>query len=141
MIDFQEMRRLIRVKSHLEEAIARTEANATKRTASLSKSGGGGKGSTSSRVEEGAVALAILREEYNQVSNELNKHQAELKRYLRYLSEVERSIMRMRYMEGISCHEIAVAVCYSYYHVFHIVQAAESKINKRLRAPGKDSKP
>ena len=138
MIDFKEMRILIRHKDRLKWAIMREEAKATRSTTSLSKSGGGGKGRTSSKVEDGAIALAIMRDEYNQTSEELDQLQKELKRYFKHMTDLERTVMRLRYVKGLSCGEIADKLFYSKDHIFHIARKAEIDVTRRQNASKTD---
>ena len=83
VVDFRRMRELIKAEERLYWALQREQAKATKITTSLSKSGGGGRGRTSSRVEDGAIALAIIREEYESLEAELKAQRKELRKWLR----------------------------------------------------------
>ena len=131
MIDFGRMKELIRKEDHMKMAIARERAKAERITAALSNDGGGGGGrSTSSRVEDGAVALTILQEEYKPIAEELEAQRKELKRYLRRLDDLQRTCMRMRYIKGLSCARVAEATYYSRDHIYHTITAAENRINE-----------
>ena len=61
MIDFQEMRRLIREEERLRWALKKERSKAERITASFSQTGGGGI-STGDKVGDGAVTLAELEE-------------------------------------------------------------------------------
>lgn len=139
MIDFQRMRILIRDEERLRWAVIREEAKATKITTSLSKSGGGGKGRTSSKVEDGAIALAILKSGYQQTANELEKMRSELRKRLHGLTGLEKSVIRMRYIEGMSCADIALKIHYDKCYMHHVVRRAEIKVNKRRKHDQEDS--
>ena len=129
MIDFRRMNELIRKEDHMKMAIARERAKAERITSALSQDGGGGGGrGTSSRVEDGAIALTILQEEYKPIAEELEAQRKELKRYLRRLDELQRTCMRMRYIRGLSCTRVAEATFYSKDHIYHTLKAAENRI-------------
>lgn len=133
MIDFRRMRQLIKVEERLRWAIIREEAKATKITTTLSKSGGSRGGTTSKKVEEGAIAIVILKDEHASTEKELKQQRSELRSQLRYLNEIQRTIMKMRYMQGIGCRDIARAMNYSDDHVYHTVMAAERLISERQK--------
>lgn len=131
MVDFGRLRQLIRLEERLSWAIEREEAKATKRTSTIGGIGGGGGRGNKSRVEEGAIELAILRDEHHQIETELEEQRRELKPQLRALSEVGKTFMTMRYIKGLDCKKIAIAMNYSETHVFHVVKESEQKINSR----------
>ena len=129
MIDFGRMSELIRKKAHMQMAIAREKAKAERITATFSRDGGGGGGRrTSSRVEDGAIALVVLREELERVETELEAQREELKPYLKRLDDLQRICIRMRYIEGMSCVRVAEANYYSKDHIYHVIKAAEKRI-------------
>ena len=129
MIDFGRMSELIREKAHMQMAIAREKAKAERITATFSRDGGGGGGRrTSSRVEDGAIALVVLRDELSRVETELEAQRGELKPYLDRLDDLQRICIRMRYLEGMSCVSVAEANYYSKDHIYHVVKAAEKRI-------------
>ena len=130
MIDFGRMRELIRKDEHMRMAIERERAKAERITSSFSKSGGGGSRWMSSRVEEGAVALTILQDEHKPIADELEAQRKELRRYMRKLDDLQRTCLRMRYMEGISCARVAEATFYSVDHIHHVIQAAEARVSE-----------
>lgn len=131
MVDFVRMRKLIRLDERLKWAIEREEAKATKRTSTISGIGGGGGRINKSRTEEGAVALAILRDEHDQVKAELREQRKELEPQLKHLNEVAKTLMTMRYIKGMECKKIAKAMYYSETHVFHVMQQSERIITAK----------
>ena len=139
MIDFQRMRILMRDEEKLRWAVDREEAKATKITTSLSKSGGGGKGRVSDKTGDGAVALAILKEGYQKTANELEKMRARLRKNLRSLTGLEKSVIKMRYLEGMSVKDIAAKINYDKCYMHHIVKRAEIKVNKRMKSDQEDN--
>lgn len=128
MIDFRRMRELIKAEERLHWALLKERSKATKITTSLSKNGGGGQGRTSSRVEDGAIALAIIQEEYDQVADELKRQRKELRGKLKRLTERERTIIRMRYIGGISCRQIAEDMHYDKFYMHSLIRIAENRI-------------
>ena len=78
MTDFVKMRELIRQEERYRWAVEKQMAKATKITSTLSKSGRSGSGRTGSQVEDGAVELAPLKEEYTEIKEELDAMRAEL---------------------------------------------------------------
>ena len=128
MIDFRRMRELIKAEERLHWALLKERSKATKITTSLSKNGGGGRGRTSSRVEDGAIALAIIQEEYDQVADELKRQRKELRGKLKRLTERERTIIHMRYIGGISCRQIAEDMHYDKFYMHSLIRIAENRI-------------
>ena len=128
MIDFRRMRELIKAEERLHWALLKERSKATKTTTSLSKNGGGGRGRTSSRVEDGAIALAIIQEEYDHVADELKRQRKELRGKLKRLTERERTIIRMRYIGGISCRQIAEDMHYDKFYMHSLIRIAENRI-------------
>lgn len=130
MIDFRRMRELIKSEERLRWAMERERAKAENITTSLSKSGGG-RGRTSSKVEDGAIALAIIQEEYDHVAEELKASRKELRGKLRKLTELQRMIIRMRYIEGYSCRRIAEDLHYDISYMHKVVASAEARIQEQ----------
>ena len=130
MIDFVRMRQLIKAEERLHWAMVRERAKAEKITASLSKSGGSRGGGTSSRVEDGAIVLAVLSDEYKEITEELEQQRKELQKYLRRLEDIHRTVMKLRYMKGLSCRKIAEKLNFSEDWTYHMVKASEDKVNK-----------
>lgn len=132
MIDFVKMRELIKQEERYRWAIERQEARATKITAALSKSGRSGSGKTGSQVEDGAIELAPLRQEYKEIKDELDVMKAELRicvariRAPKY--RLEKTCLRMRYLQGISVRKIAAMLNYSEQYLFRTMRDAERRI-------------
>ena len=129
MIDFRRMRELIRKEERMKMALARERSKAERITSPINQEGGGS-GRTTSRVEEGAITLVILMEEYQRITAELKQQREELEKYLDKLNDLQRMCMRMRYINGLSCRRIADATYYSEFHVHHVMQAAEDLVDK-----------
>ena len=134
MIDFRRMRELMRTEERLHWALVRERSKAEKITSSWSANGGGGKGRTSSRVEDGGIALAIIQEEYDQTTEELKRQRKELRGKIKKLPERQRTIIRMRYIGGISCRQIAEDLHYDRFYMHHLIRTAEQQINEMQNA-------
>lgn len=117
--------RLPMARFRVDQAMAR----ATKCTASLTgMPRGGGNGS---QVENGAEMLLAAKSAYKAFREELEAMRWELAPYVDSLDDpLEKTSMRMRYMEGYSAREIAYKLAYSEQHVFRVLNAAEKKIAK-----------
>ena len=128
MIDFQEMRRLIREEERLRWALKKERSKAERITASFSRTGGGGI-STGDKVGDGAVTLAELEEIYNPIKAELDKQRGELRAVLKvwegHRNDGVRNCIELRYMKGRSVRKIAVALNYSEQYVFKLLKRGE----------------
>ena len=132
MTDFVKMRELIRQEERYRWAVEKQMAKATKITSTLSKSGRSGSGQTGSQVEDGAVELAPLKEEYTEIKEELDAMRAELRvsisklRAPRY--RLDKTCLRMRYLQGISVRKIAASLNYHEQYLFRKMREAEDLI-------------
>lgn len=133
MIDFKRLRMLIKQEEKLRWAIEKQMAKATKTTVSFSGSGSGSH-RTESKVEEGAILLATLKDEYRQIDQELKQLRKELKPEIRrFRDPITRTAMNLRYINGVSVRKIAATMDYSEQHIFAMLNKTEDKINKRLK--------
>lgn len=102
-------------------------AKATKCTATLTGMPRGG--GSSSQVESGAMMLDAAREAHRSICDELEVMRKELGPMVETLEDpLEKSVMRLRYMDGCSGREIAYRLTYSERHVFRVLESAEKKI-------------
>ena len=128
MIDFQEMRRLIREEEHLRFAVQKKRSRAEKITASFSQSGGGGI-TTGDKVGDGAVELAELEEVYNEIREALEDQRKELRAVMKVWegkrNGAVKSCMEWRYMKGRSVRKIAVTLNYCEQYVFKLLRRGE----------------
>lgn len=128
MIDFQEMRRLIREEERLRWALKKERSKAERITVSFSQTGGGGI-STGDKVGDGAVTLAELEEIYNPIKAELDKQRGELRAVLKvwegHRNDGVRNCIELRYLKGRSVRKIAVALNYSEQYVFKLLKRGE----------------
>jgi DNA-directed RNA polymerase specialized sigma24 family protein len=145
MTDFERMRVLIRQEERYHWAVEKQMAKATKSTTSITPAGGCGGTRTGSRPEDGAVMLATLQEEYKEILDELEEARKELRdsiaRIRNAKSRLEKTCLRMRYLQGMSVRQIAVSLNYTedYLHrkmrdaealILRIQRERESKNNK-----------
>ena len=128
MIDFQEMRRLMREEERLRWALKKERSKAERITASFSQAGGGGM-STGDKVGDGAVTLAELEDIYNPIKTALDKQRGELRAVLKvwegHRNDGIRNCIELRYMKGRSVRNIAVALNYSEQYVFKMLKRGE----------------
>lgn len=128
MIDFQEMRRLIREEERWRWALQKERSKAEKITASFSQAGGGGI-STGDKVGDGAVTLAELEEIHGRIKAELDEQRAELRAVLKvwegHRNDGIRNCIELRYLKGRSVRKIAVALSYSEQYVFKMLKRGE----------------
>lgn len=133
MIDFVRFRELIRQEESLKWKLEKLMANATKITRSIESAGGGS--GTSSKVENGAILIEMLKEEKAEVESELKEMRKELTGRVRILrNPTMRVVMKMRYMKGINVQQLAIMLNYSEQHMFNTLKKAESIINQREKA-------
>lgn len=127
MIDLRRMRHLINRLPMARFRIDQAAAQATRCTAQLTgMPRGGGNGS---QVENGAMLLDAAREAHAAISNELYDMRLELQPMLEDLADpLEKTAMRMRYIDGCSVREIAYRISYSEQHIFRVLKNAEGKI-------------
>lgn len=141
MIDFQEMRRLIREEERLRWAVQKKRSRAEKITASFSQSGGGGI-STGDKVGDGAVELVELQTAYDEIKAELDQQRKELRAAMKvwegHRNGGMKSCVEWRYLKGKSVRKIAAALNYSEQYVFkmlkrgeHLAKEAEKVTRKR----------
>ena len=143
MTDFERMRTLIRQEQRYRWAVEKQMAKATKSTTSFTLAGGGGT-RTGSRVEEGAVMLAALQDEYAEIRAELDAAREELKKAVAKIrsprKRLEKTCLRMRYIQGMSIRQIAVSLSYTEDYLHRKMRAAEALILNVQRAQEEQKK-
>ena len=131
MTDFVKMRELIRQEERYRWAVEQQMARATKMTSEMSKAGKARTNKVGSQVEEGAVELASLKSEYQEIKDELDAMKAELRisisklRAPRY--RLDKTCLRMRYLQGISVRKIAVSLNYHEQYLFRKMREGNSR--------------
>jgi len=134
MTDFRRLRILIKQEERYRWAVMKQQSKAEKITVSLSQSGGMSKGRVSSKVEDGAIMLAALKDEYNEIKTELKEAQDELsdtiKRIRNPKRRLEKTCIRMRYIQGMSVRKIAISLSYTEDYLHRKMREAEALIHK-----------
>ena len=106
--------------------VERAVSRAQKCTAQLTGMPGGGSGST---VADAVELVMQAEEARDRIAAELSHMRAELSPMIEALSDpLEKTVMRMRYMEGVSVREIAYQLCYSESRIFKSLKSAERHI-------------
>lgn len=125
--DFLRMRYLMRRVPRLEWDMERKMSNAAKITASIT---GIPRGSGNhSKVEDGAIILATVKDAYREVIAELEALRARLSPLIDMLEDPdEKAVMRMRYLNGLNPEQIALVICRSDRMVYIYLKRAERKI-------------
>ena len=138
MTDFERMRVLIRQEERYRWAVEKQKAKASKMTSVISQTGRAGTARQGSRVEEGAVMLAALEDEYKEILDELTAARNELKdsiaRIRNAKARLEKTCLRMRYMQGMSVRQIAVSLNYTEDYLHRKMRGAEALILRIQKA-------
>lgn len=118
------LNRLPMARFRVERAMSR----ATRTTARLTGMPRGA--NLSDPVQQGAELLEEAREAYRAIQRELEDLRAQLAPLIAALEDpLERQIMELRYMQGLSVRRIAYTLNYSERHVFRVVAAAEKRVS------------
>lgn len=124
-INLYRMRRMIRETGKLMWKIERTQAYATKSSASLSAIPWG-RGNRSC-VEDGAIQLIELKDAYHELLDELGKMRTELDPLISRLENADdRAVMRLRYIQGFRPEDIAKAIYMTDRMVYYILKRSEN---------------
>lgn len=125
--DFLRMRYLMRRVPRLEWDMERKMSNAAKITTTIT---GMPRGSGNhSKVEDGAIILATVKDAYREVIAELEALRARLSPLIDMLEDPdEKAVMRMRYLNGLNPEQIALVICRSDRMVYIYLKRAERKI-------------
>ena len=127
MLDLRRMRFLINRLPAARFRVDKAMARATKATTVLT---GMPRGSgTGDQTADGAILLQLAREALDRIETELSEMRAELGPMIEQIDEpLQKSVMRLRYMDGMRVREIAYSLNYSEPHIFRILQRAEQNI-------------
>lgn len=118
------MNRLPMARFRVEKAMAK----ATKCTAVLTGMPRGG-GAGDCAMDSSMELLEKARGAYAALIAELDQHRQELAPMIDLLDKpLERTVMQLRYIEGMSGREIAYQLVYSEQHIFRELATAEKKI-------------
>lgn len=132
MLDLQRMRFLINRLPAARFRVDKAMARATKTTTVLT---GMPRGSGSGdQTADGAIMLQLARESLDRIEKELSEMREALGPMIENIeSPLQKSAMRLRYMDGKSVREIAYSLNYSEPHIFRILQRAEQEISKQIK--------
>ena len=109
--------------------VERAMSQAQRCTAQLTGMPGGGKPST---VADGVDLIMQAEEARDRIAGELSAMRAALSPMLEALDDpLEKTVMRMRYMEGVSVREIAYRLSYVERWIFLVLKRAESRIEEK----------
>lgn len=137
MTNFERMRLLIRQEERYRWAVEKQMAKATKSTTTLSPAAGRGT-RTGSQVEDGAIMLAALRDEYKEICDELDEARKELRdsiaRIRNAKSRLEKTCLRMRYLQGMPVRKIAISLNYTEDYLHRKMRDAEALIIRIQKA-------
>lgn len=137
-MDLRRMRHLINRLPMARFRVDKAMSIAAKCTASMTgMPRGGGNGS---QVERGAELLEEARAAYAKISEELRLMRMELLPMLEQLDDpLERTVMRMRYIDGYSVREVAYRITYSEQHIFRVLQKAEKILQESAKDESHES--
>lgn len=127
MLDLRRMRFLINRLPAARFRVDKAMARATKTTTVLT---GMPRGSgTGDQTADGAIMLQLARDALDRIETELAEMRAILGPMIEQIENpLQKSAMRLRYMDGMSVREIAYSLNYSEQHIFRILQRAEENI-------------
>lgn len=127
MLDLRRMRFLINRLPAARFRVDKAMARATKTTTVLT---GMPRGSgTGDQTADGAIMLQLARDALDRIETELAEMRAILGPMIEQIENpLQKSAMRLRYMDGMSVREIAYSLNYSEQHIFRILQRAEQNI-------------
>ena len=118
------MNRYPRACFNVDKAVSRAQ----KCTAQLTGMPGGGMIST---VADGVDLILQAKSVRDAIASELEHMRAQLAPVIDALDDpLEKTVMRMRYMDGMSAREIAFRLSYVERWIFHVLSRAEAKIEK-----------
>lgn len=127
MLDLRRMRFLINRLPAARFRVDKAMARATKTTTVLTGMPRGF--GTGDQTADGAIMLQLAREALDRIETELSEMRAILGPMIEQIENpLQKSAMRLRYMDGMSVREIAYSLNYSEQHIFRILQRAEQNI-------------
>lgn len=128
MVDLHRMRWLMQRLPMARLNVERAMSRATKMTATLSDMPHGS--GVSNPVADGTEKLIEAKTALQRLQGELAEMRAQLSPFIDGLENpLERTVMQMRYMDGISAWDIAYDLNYSERRIFQLLKRAEGKIS------------
>ena len=127
MVNLFRMRKLIRDTVKLQWKVEQEEAKATKITTVLT--GMPRASGNHSKVEDGAIRVADLKDAYDEVLTELNDMRDQLEPLIGTLNNADdRAVMRLRYIKGFSPEDIADAIHRTDRSIYYYLSRAENEL-------------
>ena len=131
MVDLRRMRYLMQRLPMARLNVERAMSRATKVTSTLSDMPHGS--GVSNPVADGVERLTEAKAALQRLQGELHEMQAQLMPVIDELDNpLERTVMQMRYMDGISAWDIAYGLNYSERQIFRILKKAESRTTEKM---------
>lgn len=131
VINLYRMRRMIRETQKLAWKIERERSYAARSAAPLSQIPWGQ--GNRSRVEEGAIRIADLKDVYREVLAELEEMRQALDPLIDTLKNADdRAVMRLRYIKGYDPEDVAEAIFRTDRMVYYILSRSEKELIKRF---------
>lgn len=128
-MNLRRMRYLINRLPMARFRVEKAMSTAAKTTAPITGMPGGG--GVSDPVQRGVELLEMARERYKAIREELAALQEEARPIIDALDDpLERTVMQMRYLDGVSAREIAYRLSYSERHIFRTLAEAERKVER-----------
>lgn len=129
MLDFYRMRFLINRLPTAEGNVAEAMSVATKTTTVLT---GMPRGSgTGDQTGDGAVMLLLAQESLEKLRSELDAMRKELAPLIDQLEDdTYRKVIQLRYMDGLTVHQVALATTYSRSQTYVRLREAERAISE-----------
>lgn len=130
-INLYRMRRLGRTLDKMMLKIRIEESRAC-RTTSFPSGMPGGTGNHS-KVEEGAIRLAELKDAYKEAFDELERMRTALEPFIDSLDDYnDRAVMRLRYLKGYGTEKISDTIFMTERMVYYILSRSEKQLARRF---------
>lgn len=128
-MNLRRMRYLINRLPMARFRVEKAMSTATKTTAPITGMPAGS--GVSDPVQRGTELLEMARERYRAIREELAALQDEAGPLIDALDDpLERTVMQMRYLDGVSAREIAYRLSYSERHIFRTLAEAEREVER-----------
>lgn len=130
MVNLYQMRQRIRNLVKLQWRVEQETAKATKITATIT---GMPRGSDNhSKVEDGAIRMADLKDAYREAAEELEEMKEALDPLISDLDNADdRAVMRLRYIKGFSPEDIAEAIHRTDRSIYYYLSRAEDQLVRK----------
>lgn len=130
MVDLVRMRKLMDRLPVAQFKLDKAMAQATRTTTVLTGMPHGS--GEQDRMADKVSLVTIARDRRDAIARELQQMRDELQPVIDALEDpLQRSAMRLRYINGMTVREIAYSLTYSEQHLFRVLQQAERIVSKR----------